>query len=399
MTLVDISSTHPPLPPTTEDDRVAHLRLLRSRRVGPATYRRLLSEHGSAQAALAALPDIAQAAGVTRYRVCPPEVAQAELDAGRQAKARLIFSGEAGFPAALYTLDTPPAALWVKGRCDLLASPSVALIGARNASGSGTRMAAQLAAGLGEAGFTVVSGLARGIDAAAHHAALATGTLAVVAGGVDVIYPKQNTELAEKIMANGLCVSDQPMGQQPFARHFVSRNRIISGLARAVVVVEAAAKSGSMGTARTALDQGREVLAVPGHPFDARVAGCNMLIRDGATLVRGVRDVLDHLGHPNDLALDGPDPRPPPVNTPASTAGSTCTTSMAPPPTSKPRGLRDTAALHDVILDRLTCGPLAEDQLIRAVGTSAHTIAPALMDLELDGKVTRQAGGVLARTI
>ena len=323
--MVDISSTHPPLPPTTEDDRVAHLRLLRSRRVGPATYRRLLSQHGSPHAALAALPDIARAAGVAKYRVCPTEAAQAEMDAGRRAKARLIFAGEVDFPKTLYTIDTPPAALWITGRTDLLASPTVALIGARNASATGTRMAAQLAAGLGEAGFTVVSGLARGIDAAAHHAALTTGTLAVFAGGVDVIYPIQNTELAEQIMTRGLCVSDQPIGQQPFARHFVGRNRIISGLARAVIVVEAAAKSGSVGTARIALDQGRDVLAVPGHPFDPRVAGCNMLIRDGATLVRNVHDILDHLGHPDDIAPQLPLSVPAPASSPRASTSPTST--------------------------------------------------------------------------
>ena len=382
MTQDEKSSTHPPLPPTTEDDRVAHFRLLRSRRVGPVTYRRLLAEHGSPQAALAALPQIAAAAGVAGYQVCPEGVVQAEFRAGRLAQARLVFAGEPDFPTALADIDDAPVALWIKGRASLLKTPMVALIGARNASSLGTRMAAKLAAELGEAGFTVVSGLARGIDAAAHLKALPTGTIAVVAGGVDVLYPAENAELARQIAKEGLCISDQPMGFQPRARHFVARNRIISGLVPAVVVVEAAAKSGSLGTARTALDQGRDVLAVPGHPFDARVAGCNMLIRDGATLVRGTQDILDHLGDPETAAPELPLDLPP-----------------ARDASSAPRPLRQIAALHDAILDRLLPGPLAEDQLIRAMGAPANAIAPALVDLELDGKVIRQSGGILARTI
>ncbi|SLN49393.1 DNA-processing protein DprA [Pseudooctadecabacter jejudonensis] len=381
------SSTHPPLPPTTEDDRVDHLRLLRSRRVGPVTYRRLLAEHGTAQAALAALPDIAKAAGVPNYEVCPEGVVLAELKAGHRTKARLLFQGDADFPHALTEVDDAPVALWATGRVELLNTPKVALIGARNASSLGTRMAAKLAQEVGEAGFTIVSGLARGIDAAAHHKSLPTGTIAVVAGGVDVLYPAENADLARAIAQKGLCLSDQPMGFQPRARHFVARNRIISGLSQAVVVVEAAAKSGSLGTARTALDQGRDVLAVPGHPFDARVAGCNALIRDGAVLVRGPQDILVHLGAQPDLApeLRLTMPAQPPKE---------------PAPAPEPRrSLRETAALHNDILTRLSPAPMAEDQLIRALGTSAHTIAPVLMDLELDGKVVRQAGGVLARTI
>ncbi|WP_296419048.1 DNA-processing protein DprA [Pseudooctadecabacter sp.] len=378
MTLDETSSTHPPLPPTTEDDRVAHLRLLRSRRVGPATYRRLLNEHKTAHAALDALPQIAADAGIAGYRACPEGVAHAELKAGRLARARLVFAGEAGFPKSLYDIDDAPVALWMTGRADLLNTPMVALIGARNASSLGTRMASKLAAELGEAGFTIVSGLARGVDAAAHIKSLSTGTIAVVAGGVDVLYPAENAELARQIARDGLCLSDQPMGFQPRARHFVARNRIISGLVRAVVVVEAAAKSGSLGTARTALDQGRDVLAVPGHPFDARVAGCNMLIRDGATLIRGTQDIIEHLGNPKPSEPELP---------------------LDVPPAAPPRPLRDIAALHDAILDRLLPGPLAEDQLIRALGASANTVAPALVDLELDGKVIRQSGGILARTI
>jgi DNA processing protein len=374
MTENDSSSTHPPLLPTTEDDRISHLRLLRSRRVGPVTYARLLAEHGSAAGALDALPQIARNAGVPDYQVCPIGVVRGELKAGRAAKARLVFKGEPDFPRALADIDDAPVMLWMIGVASVLQRPMVALVGARNASSLGTRMARKLAQELGEAGFTVVSGLARGVDAAAHDGSLSTGTVAVVAGGVDVIYPAENANLAQKITKNGLRVSDQPIGLHPHARHFVARNRIISGMAQVTIVVEAAAKSGSLITARSALDQGRDVLAVPGHPFDARASGCNMLIRDGAILVRSAHDVLDHLGDPTAIAPKLP---------------------LEPVP--QPRGLRETALLHADILDRLSPAPMAEDQLIRSLGAAPTAIAPLLMDLELDGKVIRQAGGILAR--
>ena len=264
------SSTHPPIPPTSEDESFARLRLLRSRRVGVSTYKRLLAEHGTAQNALAALPKVARAAGVTNYEICPEGVVYAELRAAKAAGAQLIMHGTDAYPETLYDLNDAPPFLWAIGNLDIIHRPKISLVGARNASSLGTRMAKALAQGLGEAGYVVVSGLARGVDAAAHLAALGTGTIAVQAGGVDVMYPAENTQLAADIAASGLRLSEQPMGLQPMARHFPSRNRIIAGLSHATIVVEAAAKSGSLITARDALDQGREVLAVPGHPFDAR---------------------------------------------------------------------------------------------------------------------------------
>lgn len=375
------SSTHPPIPPTSEDEGFARLRLLRSRRVGVSTYKRLLTEHGTAQNALAALPQVARAAGVSNYEICPEGVVNAELRAGKAAGAVLVMQGTAAYPKILNDLDDAPPFLWALGDIALLNRPTVSLVGARNASSLGTRMAKALAQGLGEAGFIVVSGLARGIDAAAHLAALATGTVAVQAGGVDVMYPAENTHLAHEIAKAGLRVSEQPMGLQPMARHFPSRNRIIAGLSRATVIVEAAAKSGSLITARDALDQGREVLAVPGHPFDARAAGCNMLIRDGATLVRSAADVIEILGsgekQPPDqhqLDLDPPRQRPSPT-----------------------RALKQTAALHTQILARLGPSPIAEDQLIRDLNAAPATVAPILIDLELDGQILRQAGGLVSR--
>jgi DNA processing protein len=373
-------STHPPLPPTTEDDRFSWLRLLRSRRVGIATFYRLLAEHGTAQNALAALPNVARAAGVEDYRICPEAVAQAELRNGAQAGAKLVFRGTPDYPKSLTDLPDAPPFLWVMGNPALLNRPIVALVGARNASSLGTRMARALARELGQAGYIVVSGLARGVDTAAHIAALDTGTIAVQAGGIDVMYPAENTDLALQIAQTGLRISEQPVGLTPQARHFPSRNRIISGLSCAVVVVEAAGKSGSLITARNALDQGREVLAVPGHPFDARAAGCNMLIRDGAILVRSGADVIEALA-PSARPQDSVEPELP---IPPAAA-----------PTPK-RSLRETAALHLQILARLGPSPVAEDQLIRDMAAPARMVAPVLVDLELSGKIKRQAGGLLS---
>ncbi|NCO85573.1 MAG: DNA-protecting protein DprA [Rhodobacterales bacterium] len=381
------SSTHPPLPPTTEDDRLSWLRLLRSRRVGVATFWRLMGEHGTAQAALRALPDMARASGIADYAPCPEPVVLAEMKAARACGARLLCHGEPAYPADLMDIEDAPPLLWLRGDPGLLGRPMVALVGARNASSLGTRMARALAAELSAAGYVVVSGLARGVDAAAHQAALDGGTVAVLAGGVDVIYPAENAALTHDIARRGLLLSDQPMGLQPQSRHFPARNRIISGLARAVVVVEAAAKSGSLITARTALDQGREVMAVPGHPFDARASGCNMLIRDGAILVRNGADVIELLGTSN---LPAPRRVIPAARPPAPAR-------PAPPQPALPRSLRDTAALHRQILDRLSPSPMAEDQLIRDLQTSAHVVAPVLIDLELDGRIRRQSGGLLSR--
>ena len=387
------SSTHPPLPPTPEDEQFARLRLLRSRRVGISTYKRLLAEHGTAQNALAALPQVARAAGVSGYEICPEDVVRAELRAARAAGARLLIHGTAPYPAALAEVDDAPPFLWMIGQPDVLSRPMISLVGARNASSLGTRMAKALAKDLAKAGYVVVSGLARGIDAAAHHAALETGTIAVQAGGVDVMYPAENTELAGMIPKTGLRLSEQPMGLQPMARHFPSRNRIISGLSRATVVIEAAGKSGSLITARDALDQGREVLAVPGHPFDARASGCNMLIRDGAVLVRSAADVLEALAP--SLAAAAPElPLPTPAQHPVHPAAA-----ATPQAGKAKRSLRETASLHLQILSRLGPSPVAEDQLIRDLKAPAGRVGPALVDLEMEGQITRRPGGLVTKAV
>ena len=380
---------------TLQDDPVLWLQLIRSRRVGAVTFHRLIVDHGSAAAALAALPDIAAAAGVQGYAVCPIEVARHEMAAGRVAGAVMLLWGQPGYPTPLMDLPDAPPVLWAQGDVSLLSRPMVAMVGARNASSLGLRMARRLAEGLGAAGLVVVSGLARGIDAEAHRAALDTGTVAVQAGGVDVIYPEENAELAALIAAKGCRISEQPMGCVPQTRHFPQRNRIVSGLSQAVVVVEAAARSGSLITARNALDQGRDVLAVPGHPFDARAAGCNMLLRDGATLVRGPADVLEAIGMPQgaqraavaqDAVCENDRSK---VQV---TAGS-----PLPGPVPHRRPLTDIASVHGLILARLGPSPLAEDQLIRDLAMSPSALAPALIALELEGRIQRQSGGLLSR--
>lgn len=358
----------------TADEDLTVLRLIRSRRVGPATFHRLIAEHGSAMAALAALPGIAAAAGIAGYETCPESVAAAELAAGRKAGARLIRCDSPLYPAALREIDGAPPILWVRGDPAWLSKDPVAVIGARNASSLGLRMARGMSAGLGEAGHTIVAGLARGIDTAAHNAALPTGTIAVMAGGVDVIYPAENVVLAAQIAEKGALVSEQPPGTEPQARHFPTRNRIVSGLSLAVVVIEAAHRSGTLITAKNALDQGREVMAVPGHPMDARASGCNQLIRDGAVLVRNSGDVCTALGREQDPvrvaeAPASPAPRPDPV---------------------------DAGEIEARILSRLSPSPSDENDVIRDLGLAASAASAAILSLELQGRLLRVPGGRLA---
>jgi DNA processing protein len=340
-----------------------------------------MSEHGSAASALDALPEIARAAGVENYAPCSEDAARAEMRLGQKARASLVFIGQDAYPQRLLDLPDPPPMLWVRGQIGILNSDMIALVGARNASSLGTRMARKLATDLGGAGYRVVSGLARGVDTAAHLGSLQSGSVGVLAGGIDVIYPAENAGLAADILKSGAMISDQPVGTIPQARHFPMRNRLIAGLSRSVVVVEAAAKSGSLITARNALDQGRDVLAVPGHPMDSRAAGCNILIRDGATLVRCAADVLETLSAApqtpvqKTLTLDLPAPEP---------------------EKRAPRSLRETATLHSQILNRLSPSPIAEDLLIRDLRATSSQVSPALTELELDGRIKRHTGGLLS---
>jgi DNA processing protein len=356
----------------------AWLRLARSRNVGPRTFAKLITRFGTAEAALRALPDIAAGAGLGPYEAAPPEAVEAELAAGARVGARLIRLGEADYPAALTEIADPPPVLWARGDLAQAQGRCVAVVGARNASASGMRLAAMLARDLGAAGFTVVSGLARGIDRAAHEAALATGTVAVVAGGVDVVYPPENAALMASIAERGLVLSEAPIGEQPTARSFPRRNRIVSGLSEGVVLVEAAARSGSLITARMALEQGREAMAVPGSPLDARAEGCNALIREGAALIRSAADVIEALGAPRSLPL-----------APRRAVASVGAPAPAPSP---PPGAE---AGH--VLGLLGPTPIGFDALAAAAGLSAAALSAALLDLELDGRIERRPGDLIAR--
>lgn len=360
-----------------------------------------MAEHGSARAALAALPAIARAAGVADYAPCTEAEARAELAAGRAAGAFLMRADDSRYPARLHDLPDAPPVLWCMGEAALLARPMVALVGARNASSVGLRMARRLAEGLGAAGAVVVSGLARGIDAAAHAAALGSGTVAVMAGGVDSVYPPENAELAATIAAQGLRLSERPPGTEARARDFPARNRIVAGMALGVVVVEAAVRSGSLLTARDALDHGREVMAVPGHPVDPRAGGCNQLIREGATLVRDAEDVLGALG---EVLRGAAAPCVPEAMAGAQAArepGPSVDPKAAPRavsrPPSKSAQVGGAGALAAAILARLGIAPIPEDQLIRDLERPASEVASEVVALELAGAIRRGTGGMLAR--
>ncbi|HLS69216.1 MAG TPA: DNA-processing protein DprA [Kiloniellales bacterium] len=280
------------------EERLARLRLARCERVGPVTFRQLLEHFGSAEKALEGLPELSQRGGGRPIRPYPVEKLEAECARLEKLGASLLVFGDPDYPAPLAAVADAPPSLSYCGELSLLQRTAIAVVGARNASANGRSLARRLARDLAAEGLLVVSGLARGIDAAAHEGALAGGTAAVLAGGIDYIYPAENRELHQAIAEQGVLLAELPPGQQPQARHFPRRNRIISGLSLAVLVVEAAPRSGSLITARLGAEQGREVLAVPGSPLDPRARGCNELLRNGATLIQSAEDVLE--------ALDGP---------------------------------------------------------------------------------------------
>lgn len=356
--------------PKSREDILDWLMLYRSRRVGPATFIRLVRAHGGVRGALDALPSVAAEYGVKDYTPCSREHALAELKRGGEYGAKLLFLGDESYPNKLALISDAPPLLWSCGDITLINKPTIAIIGARNSSSVGRRMATRLAKELGEAGFVIVSGLARGIDAAAHTAALESGTIAVQAGGIDTVYPDENAKLQDRIADVGLRLSEAPIGQTPYARHFPQRNRIVSGLASAVIVVEAAGRSGSLLTAKNALDQGREVLAVPGSPLDARASGCNMLIRDGATLIRNAEDVLELLGPPQVTRIEQESDK-------SDYHGDPC----------------------NEILSLLGATPVSEDILIRQTKIPVDRVMSALTDLEVSQKITRTTGGEITLAI
>lgn len=407
-----------PIAPLDDAGRLACLRLIRSENVGPVTFRDLINQFGGAVQALDALPELARRAGRGKLiAICPAARAEAELAAARRMGAIPLFTIEPGYPAALAHIAVPPPMLYVKGRIDLLQGPAVAIVGSRNASAAGSRMARLMAASLGEAGYGVVSGLARGIDSAAHAAALATGTVAVVAGGIDFVYPPENAALQARIADEGCLVSEMPPGFQPRAQDFPRRNRIISGLALGVIVVEAARRSGSLITARQALEQGREVMAVPGHPFDPRAEGPLALIRNGeATMVTTVEDVLAELepmrsvdrrrhmptamadddnGSRMSAATEQPDAR---TRQHRLADAQTPDGSSARVPSVATDGDGDGCGQEpvDVLLGVLGSAPVTLDEIVRASGLAVHQAKVALLELSLAGRLEHHGGQLVS---
>jgi DNA processing protein len=367
-------------------EKLDWLQLCRSDGVGPRTFDRLLERCGSAKRALEELPRLAAAAGgSTKWRRCRREAAEAELAATLAHGAALIAKGEPAYPARLAEIADPPPVLTVWGDPAVLQRPAVALVGARNASANGRMLARRLAQELAESGLVVVSGLARGIDTAAHEGALAGGgaTVAVIAAGIDIPYPAENAGLMAAIARQGAVLTERPFGSVPQARHFPKRNRLIAGLALGVVVVEAAPNSGSLITARLAAEQGREVMAIPGSPLDPRHRGTNQLLRDGATLVEDAADIRRALG------LDA---RPPAG---AAVRRGRAARSLQAPAAGERPGAGPANAMDRVLAqvwERLGPEPLLVDELIRQCHATGAAVQDALVELELAGRIERHPG-------
>jgi DNA processing protein len=364
-------------------ERLEWLRLARTETVGPVTFYALLRRFGSARAALDGLPRLSRPVSVMSRRD-----AETELAALDRLGASLVCWGEPDYPVTLAAVEDAPPVLTVLGNPEWLRAPSVAVVGARNASANGRRIARELAAGLGEEGVVVVSGMARGIDAAAHLGSLDTGSVAVVAGGADIVYPEENRGLYDALCERGAIVAELPLGTEPLARHFPRRNRIISGMARGVVVVEAAAKSGSLITARFALEQGREVFAVPGSPLDPRCRGCNDLLRNGATLTETAADILTQLGPLLRSEMPPPRPRERPLQPRPPLI------SAAPNRPPAPQ-IPEDAAL-ELLVEKLSPTPVAVDELVRQCQLSASSVATLLLELELAGRIERHPGNLVS---
>jgi DNA processing protein len=366
--------THP-TPHLTDAERIDRLRLIRSDNVGPRTFHALIGHFGSARAALERLPDLARRGGAQRsQRICSAEQAQAELAASRKIGVSLVAPGEAAYPPRLATLDDPPPLLGIRGDPDALMRPMIAIVGSRNASGAGLKFAGQLARDLGDAGFVVISGLARGIDQAAHRTTIASGTVAVLAGGHDRIYPPEHQDLLAALLERGGAISEMRLGHVPRAHDFPRRNRLISGASLGVVVIEAAQRSGSLITARMAAEQGREVFAVPGSPLDPRAAGTNGLIKQGAALVTEASDVINAIAPIMERpvvfeAREGSD---------------------------EPLDFDTDPAERERIVALLGPSPISLDDVIRMSGLSPALVRTVLLELELAGRLERHGGGLVS---
>jgi DNA processing protein len=402
-------------PVLLDAQRLDWLRLIRSEGIGPTTFKGLLNRFGGAGAALEALPELAQRKTGRRIRICTAADAEREMDACRRMGVRLIARGEPDYPFPLSRIDAGPPLIGVRGYTEVLRQPAVAIIGSRNASLGGLKIAEALAAGLGRAGFSVVSGLARGIDARAHQASLASGTIAVLAGGHDRLYPAEHADLLERLLERGAAISEMPIGWEPRDRDFPRRNRLVSGLSLGVVVVEAAKRSGSLITARFGLEQGRHIFAVPGSPLDPRAEGTNDLIRSGAEIVwtadhvvdalapllrNGAQPSFDHVEDASDRMREATplwdelDLIDEPLIVPAAPIADTEVERTDPLPTlatpmpSPPDTER--------IVALLSTAPVEVDEIGRSIGLSARALQLALFDLEMDGRIERIGGNRVA---
>lgn len=354
------------------EDLVDRLRLLRTPGIGPVTFRQLVARFGTPGAALAAVPDLARRGGGKAPAIRSAADAERELARVEKLGARFLALGQGLYPRLLAELEDAPPLLIVKGNLNLLDKQAVAIVGARNASAAACRFARGLAHDLGQHEMVVVSGLARGIDSAAHDGSIATGTIGVIAGGIDVFYPPENQARQESLFERGLVLAEMPPGTEPRARHFPYRNRIIAGLSGGTVVIEAAPRSGSLITARLAAEAGREVMAVPGSPLDPRAQGCNQLIRDGATLIQNAADVIEAIS---------------PFN------GSVRATPV--PYHAAPEDLNGDDVLGD-IEGLLGPSPVPVDEIIRLSGASSGAVQMALLELDLAGRLDRHAGGKIS---
>ena len=365
----------------TDRQRLAWLRLIRSDNVGPVTFRDLINHYGSAETALDMLPELSQRGGSTRaIRVATREQAQDELDFARRFGARFVGIGESDYPAALKQIEGAPPLLAVKGNLDVCRPPAIGMVGSRNCSVSGAKFAAMLARDLGSAGYAIVSGLARGIDAAAHRASLGTGTIAILAGGLDQPYPPENIDLLNEITTGrGIAISEMPFGWEPRARDFPRRNRLIAGIGLGLVVIEAAHRSGSLITARYAGEFGRQVFAVPGSPLDPRCHGTNGLLKDGAQIVTESDDIIRSMAPVSRVDLF-----------------SMSEADEPPREEGKPARLPPSDSERDRITDALGPTPVEIDDIIRHTGASAQTVYMVLLELDLAGRLYRHPAGLVS---
>ena len=362
----------------TDEQRLDWLRLIRSQNVGPRTFRALINHFGGARAALEALPGLARRGGGNASpQIYSREEAQREIDAARKIGVSFVAIGEADYPRRLQMIDDAPPLIAIRGHAAALAMPQVAIVGSRNASAAGVKITQRLVHGLCEAGFAIVSGLARGIDAAAHRASLASGTVAVLAGGQDRVYPPEHVDLLDAILPAGLALTEMPLGWEPRARDFPRRNRLISGLSLGVVIVEAAKRSGSLITARLALEQGREVFAVPGSPLDPRAEGTNGLIKQGATPVTEAADIITVLQPIMGLEL--------PAREPEEEEMEPVLQNIEPAPDERTR-----------IVALLSPAPVSIDDLIRLSQSSPRVVRMVLLELEIAGRLERHGGGLVS---